>query len=42
MVMGALGRDAKRMLKRGNWRGSAKNRGGWRRRIEEVKAQVGL
>jgi hypothetical protein len=42
MIMGALGRDAKRMLKRGKWRRSAKIKDGWRRRIVEVKAQVGL
>jgi hypothetical protein len=27
------------MLKRGNWRRSANDRDGWRRRIEKAKAQ---
>ena len=37
----AVGRDAKRKLKFGNWR-STENRSSWRRRIEEAKARVGL
>jgi hypothetical protein len=38
----AMGRDAKRILKCRNCRRSAKNRVAWRRRIEVVKAQVGM
>ena len=37
----AVGRDAKRRLKCGNWR-STEDRDSWRRRIEEAKARVGL
>ena len=37
----AVGRDAKRRLKYGNWR-STEDRDCWRRRIEEAKARVGL
>jgi hypothetical protein len=35
-----VNRNAKRMLKCRNWRGSAENRDTWRWRIEEAKAQV--
>jgi hypothetical protein len=38
----AMGRDAKRILKCRNCRRSAKDRVAWRRRIEVVKAQVGM
>jgi hypothetical protein len=36
-----VGRDAKRMLKYRNCR-SVENRDAWRRRIEKVKAHVGM
>jgi len=35
-------RDARRKLRCRNWRRSAEDREAWRRRIEEVKAQVWL
>jgi hypothetical protein len=35
-------RDGKRVLKGRNWRRCAEDRHGWRWRIEEAKAQVGL
>jgi hypothetical protein len=34
-------RDAKRMLKCGNWKSLAEDREAWRWRIEDAKAQVG-
>jgi len=38
----AVDRDAKRMLKWRNWRRLADDRGDWRWRNKEAKAQVGL
>jgi hypothetical protein len=38
----AVDRDAKRMLKCKNWRKSVEDRGVWKRRIEEEKAQFRL
>ena len=40
--LGAMDKDAKRMLKCRNWRMSAENRDAWRPRIEEAKVQLGL
>jgi hypothetical protein len=41
-LIDTVDRDTKRMLKCKNWRMSAEERGGRMRKIEEVKAQIGL